>query len=268
LADHFQLLKYEVKDAGGGNIVILVSGPRNYYSILRHAFNNHHFSRAFDDRKNRYTWGAYINDIQMEDRLKVMKLLELLTKSVCIDDALSQTFALSYHYKSTFEGTGRTDIGKLVYSAKPYHRPTSPKQMASAVALADHLEQFILSHPSYMRSDFLIAVPSSPNKSFDLPTFLARHLSNKLNIKNGQQHITRVGQSKPMKDYKSVQEKSDNIRGAFQVINTKIFEGSLVTVIDDIYESGTTLHELALTLQNAGATVQGLVATKTLSDPS
>lgn len=70
-----------------------------------------------------------------------------------------------------------------------------------------------------------------------------------------------------MKDCKTVKEKSDNIRGAFRVSNEVSLQNKLVTIIDDIYQSGSTLHELGTTLQNAGAVVQGLVATKTLKDP-
>src|SRR5690606_15648860 len=203
-----------------------------------------------EDKKNRYTWGTYIYDISDEDRIKVEKLLEMFTKAVCIDDALSQTFALSYHMQSTFEGTGRTVIGNLVYRAKPYHRQPSDKHLASAIKLAEHLESFILTHPSYLRSDYLVAVPCNPNKTFDLPTFLVNHLCNRLNIKNGQKYLERIGQPKPMKDYKTVKEKSDNIRGVFRVNNTTVFNGCTITVIDDIYQSGATLHEVAITLQN------------------
>ena len=42
--------------------------------------------------------------------------------------------------------------------------------------------------------------------------------------------------------------------------------GKLVTIIDDIYQTGVTLHEIAMVLQSKGATVQGLVATKTFRD--
>jgi predicted amidophosphoribosyltransferase len=159
-------------------------------------------------------------------------------------------------------------MGKLVRSAKPYHAPPSEKQMVSAAHLAGRYEQFIRSHPSYMRSDFFIPVPSSSKKPFDLPTFLVEQLCVRLNIKNGIQYVTRAGNPKPMKDYKTVKDKSDNIRGTFKITDSKVFDGCLVTVIDDIYESGATLHELGITLQEIGATVQGLVATKTLKNPS
>lgn len=267
MADHFQLSNFDIQDAGGGNIVILVSGSRKYYAILRHAFSNHHFSRAFDDRKNKYNWGTYIYGIAEDERRKIDSLMKLFERAVCIDDALSQTFALSYHSQATFEGIDKTEIGKLVYSAKPYHQAPSPKHSAKATELAKHFETFILNHPSYKRSDYIIAVPCNAGKRFDLPSVIVQHLCSSLNMKNGQSYVRKVTNPAPMKDCKTVKAKTDNILGAFEVLPNAPFQGSLVTIIDDIYESGATLHELATTLQRAGATVQGLVATKTLKDP-
>lgn len=265
--DHFQLVGYEVKDAGSGNAVVLISGSRLYYDIIRRAFNNYHFSRAFDDNRNRYTWGAYIYDIDETNRERVIALLELFKKTVCIEDALTQTFALSYHSQSTFQGIGRTEIGELVYRAKPYHRPPSERQKQMAFKLVELFEQFIRCHPSYLRSDFLIAVPSYPEKPFDLPTFLVEQLVTKLGIQNGRNYVHKIRSSSPMKDCKTVKEKSDNIRGAFKISKEALLQNKCVTIVDDIYQSGATLHELGTVLQNTGAVVQGLVATKTLKNP-
>ncbi|GIL12682.1 MAG: hypothetical protein BroJett038_14020 [Chloroflexota bacterium] len=267
VVDHFQLVGYEVNDARAGNAVVLVSGTKRYYAILRHAFSEYHFSRAFDDNRNRYDWGTYIYDIDEENRQRDIDLLELFKNTVFIDDALNQTFALSYHSQSTFQGIGRTETGELVYQAKPYHRSPSEKQRQAAARLVELYEQFIRCHPSYLRSDFLIAVPPHGQKPFDLPTFLVERLSKTLGIPNGQKFVSKVRSSSPMKDCKTVKEKSDNIRGAFRVSNEVSLQNKLVTIIDDIYQSGSTLHELGTTLQNAGAVVQGLVATKTLKDP-
>lgn len=70
-----------------------------------------------------------------------------------------------------------------------------------------------------------------------------------------------------MKDLVSCQEKVDNMRGAFLVDKGAPFKNHLITLIDDIYESGVTLQELAHTLQQSGARIQGLAITKTLTDP-
>jgi len=61
--DHYQLTRFEIKDAGDNNVVVLVTGPLRYKAILQRAFNQHYFSRTFEDRFGRYEWGTYIYGI-------------------------------------------------------------------------------------------------------------------------------------------------------------------------------------------------------------
>jgi predicted amidophosphoribosyltransferase len=64
-----------------------------------------------------------------------------------------------------------------------------------------------------------------------------------------------------MKDA-SPEDKFENMLGAFAILDDTAVRKKLVIIVDDLYYSGTTLMELASTLNGAGATVQGLVATK------
>ncbi|HVU12131.1 MAG TPA: hypothetical protein VHD90_12680 [Phototrophicaceae bacterium] len=265
MPDHYQLANFEVQDAGGSNLVVLVSGSRKYYDILRHAFSRYRFSRAFNDHKNRFDWGTYIYNINDPEPSKLVKLLTKFKEYVCIDDIMDQTFALDYHSYANFDGIGKTDIGKLVYAAKPYHQIPSDRHRAKAHILAKHFVEFIDCHPSYKRSDYLIAVPPNPGKTYDLPTILVEEICTKLKMSNGSRYIRKARETK-MKDRKTLKEKTDEINGAFEIVGSPSFEGKNVTIIDDIYQTGVTLHEVALVLQSKGATVQGLVATKTLRD--
>ncbi len=52
--DHYQLTRFEMKDAGDNNVVVLVTGPLRYKAILQRAFNQYYFSRTFEDRFGRY----------------------------------------------------------------------------------------------------------------------------------------------------------------------------------------------------------------------
>ncbi len=69
-----------------------------------------------------------------------------------------------------------------------------------------------------------------------------------LGLKNGQNFIRKVKQTRPMKNMTD-EERFDNIRGVFQLTENHPFTGRLVTIVDDVYHSGTTMHELAMTLQ-------------------
>lgn len=143
MSDHFQLSRYETQDAGNNNILVLVSGNWVYYRILTDAFQEYRFSRGFEDRRVRYDWGTYIYNIGPEDRNRVQKLLDLFTGVVCIQDSLNQSFALSYHMQYVGGQLVRTEIGELVYNAKPYNRSPTPQNKERATTLADHLAQFI-----------------------------------------------------------------------------------------------------------------------------
>lgn len=44
-----------------------------------------------------------------------------------------------------------------------------------------------------------------------------------------------------------------NLKGAFKVADKKLIKGKCILVVDDIYTTGSTLNECALTLKNAGA---------------
>jgi hypothetical protein len=160
------LSNFQIMVSRSGNTAVLISGPKLYFDLLSNAFPNFRFSPVWPDQFNRYDWGVYINNIGEKEREDVKMLLELFQNTVCIDDSLSQTFALSYHYLPGYN-TGRTEIGELVYQAK-YQR-----NVAMANQLASEFCNFISCHPTYRASQLIIATPpSDPNKPFDLPKFI------------------------------------------------------------------------------------------------
>jgi len=260
MAGHFQLSNFELRDSGD-NLLILIKGSRKYYIILLQTFREYKFSQSFDDRFNRYDWGTYVYNSSSEKREKIFQLLINFQTAVCIDDSLDQTFALNYHMRPSYEGGGRTKLGELVYGAK------YGADRDKAGEIVDYFEEFINVHPNYARTDFLVAVPpSSSNKPFDLPKFWVEELCSRLKFKSASELVYKTRKTQPMKDLDTEETKYSNISGAFAVKQTGGFNGNVVTIIDDIYHSGATLHELGSVLKSAGARVQGLVATKTLRD--
>lgn len=162
------------------------------------------------------------------------------------------------------EGGGRTELGELVYSAKPYDKTVTNQHKQAARNLALHLGKFLDAHPSYHRFDFLVPVPYYGRKEYDLPKFLVEQLCALFNKSNEHLLVQKVKSTKSMKNAQSEEEKFNIVQGAFEVTSDSLVRGKRVVVIDDIYQSGRTLHELASTLKRAGAEVLGLVATKTL----
>ncbi len=262
MVDHFQLSNYEIQLKNNNQILVLVERHRKYYAVLRYAFPKNRFSRQFDDIKARFDWGTYIDEPVDREQLKT--LIDMMKKVVCIDDALEMTFALDYH---SVREAGRTQMGQQVYEAKPYSNKPNIFQTKSADKLAKSYCEFINQHPAYARADYLLAIPSRSGKSFDLPNHIVKVICHQLGIPNGADLVHRVRETSPMKDLKSRPAKMENVRGAFALRRDLSLVGKTVIVIDDIYQTGITLHEMAMILQDAGATVFGLVATKTLSDP-
>lgn len=67
-----------------------------------------------------------------------------------------------------------------------------------------------------------------------------------------------------MKSLMMVADKAANIRGAFQV-NAERLAGNEIILIDDIYQTGTTINEVTRALRAAGVQrVFGLTLTKTI----
>jgi len=269
----FRIQDFKTRYRAGEQMIILVSGSKELYpAILRDAFHDHFFSRVFDDQYDSYDWGMFIHDVPPEEELaftkQIQSLLSLLQKAVCIDDNLSQTFALDYHRLPEYEGYRRTEIAELVYSAKPYNNVPTDSHRNSADRLAEYFVDFIMHHPSYSRAEYMIAPPFfGADKPFDLPNYLVEQICAKVNIENGSKYLRKVRRTAPMKDITTTQGKIQNIRHAFEVDNDAPFSGKRLIVIDDIYQSGTTLNEIGTILQWEDAEVLGLVATKTLRTP-
>jgi predicted amidophosphoribosyltransferase len=268
--DHFSLSKYEVQDAGGRQVVVLVTGNREYKRILARAFPTHFMSRTFEDRLARYDWGTYIHNVEVETRNELTTLLDLCTKHILLDDDLTECFALDYH--TTFDPAGgypRTKMGSLVYQAKPYRRTPSSNNIAATDQLARLMVSFIQNHPTYRRSEIVVAAPPSrPDKPFDVPgEIVKRILAACDTMLDGRNYIKKVRETRPMKDCPTIPEKINNVRNAFAMSEDADVRGKTVLLVDDIYQSGFTLNEVGRVLFEAGAeSVLGLVATKTGRD--
>ncbi len=261
MVDHYKLKTYEIREARNDQMLILADGEMQYYDILRAAFPACRFSRMFEDRLRKYRWGTYLYSTDEALLAAIEKLFNRCKQAVYLFDVLDRTFALDYHSVRTHNGVKRTEIGELTFHAK--YRSSSDH----AQKLVEHMVAFVGDQPSYACADYLLATPSSTPNRHSLPTILVEELSTRLGIANASNMVRKVRSTRPMKDLGTLQEKSENIRDAFEVVDKTALEGKVVIIVDDLYHSGATLHELATTLQNVGANVEGLVCTKTLNDP-
>lgn len=176
---------------------------------------------------------------------------------------MDESFALSYHTKtSPSGGFERTQYGQLVRDAKPYDRGWNAGSQSKAAELAQLMVTFIQAHPTYAKADILAAVPpSNPNKPFDLPTYLVETISQSTNQTIATASLRKVRTTRQMKECRTIQEKIDNIKDAFEV-EAATFNGKTIILVDDIYQTGFSINEVGRVLKQAGARyVFGLVST-------
>lgn len=257
---HYTLHVFETKlQPEKSQLVILWTGSANYYEIIRAAFRNCSFSTIWRDQYGQHNWGTFVRGVTTETSDRINEFLNLLKTTVCIEDALAQSFALSYHMNPNYDGGGRTKIGDDLYQAKYRHN------QVAADRLVDRMLAFITNHPSFSGTDFIVAVPASQhNMKFNLPAYLTQSICRQLNIEDGSQYIRKVKQTLPMKDMNTTEDKFENIHNAFKLTGDHPFIGKQILIIDDLYQSGTTMTEIASVLQRCSARVYGLVATKTI----
>ncbi len=267
----YQLANFNFeRNPHSGDLLLLLEGPTLYKSILSRAFAPLYFSKTFEDRYGNYDWGSYIKRANDDDLEALTDFCTLLQNVVFIDDDLDESFALAFHTRTSASGgSERTPMGQLVREAKPYDRGWNAGSQSKAQELANEMVRFVRSHPTYARADLIGAVPpSNPNKPFDLPTYLVKAITQSTNQTSATTSIKKVRTTRPMKDCRTIQEKIDNIKDAFEV-DASIFREKTVILVDDIYQTGFSINEVGRILQQAGAKlVLGLVATKTAQDLS
>lgn len=97
----------------------------------------------------------------------------------------------------------------------------------------------------------LISVPPNVNSKISLPREVAAYLSSKFSWLNDcSDSIRKIKELPPIKNITDDAEKSELLRGAYQVDSLSIpknVKGFLI--VDDIFSSGATLREISRTLK-------------------
>ncbi len=168
-------------------------------------------------------------------------------------------FALDFHSKFVGAQNDRTELGDLLYRFKYCNESSLGETIAARLA------EFIAAHPD-LRADVLLPIPStSQDRAYDPVPLLARLISAKTKIVVNETALTKTRATAPQKEMTVHAQKSANVTGAFRVADLNAVRGKRVLLLDDLYDSGTTLAEATRTLMNAGAReVYVLTITKTI----
>jgi predicted amidophosphoribosyltransferase len=138
-----------------------------------------------------------------------------------------------------------TEVGKL-FSAAKYGQDADAAQELSRL-----MRSTVADMKSWPAFSAVTNPPPREGKEFDLPTFLAERIAKKLDVPYVSMGIWK-GEKGQLKDVARA-AKWDTLQGVGFVVNSKAFvEEKPILIIDDIYQSGTTLNFLRSRLSESG----------------
>ncbi len=175
-------------------------------------------------------------------------------------DELDDCFALNYNLEE-LPGTNITEYtryGRLEHEAKE-------NQDAEAITqLAEILADLCEIHPIYREAGIIMPIPPNPSKTFHLPVELVKELAERMGKRDGTAMIRKVRET-PKLQALPLDEKLKALRGAIEI--TGDVEGKSIILIDDLYQSGSTMWTTAKLLKKKGAKrVLGLACVKSWRD--
>src|ERR1039458_1181305 len=184
---------------------------------------------------------------------EVTQWIETVGNPVAMKDFLALSFALDYDRKGGSPGGPRSDIGALRARAKPYGGKAATNQTkAAADQLVDRCVEFLGAMTCYKSADCVVAMPpSDPSKRYNLPKYLAKRISDATGLENLTEHIRTVERRDSIKGV-ALNAKFDTLLGTIEVAGD-VFKGKRVILVDDLYQSGTSMNYCGLLLLRSGA---------------
>ena len=258
----YRLNWYELEESDSGDWLVKFPLGDIYSELVDHAFPNlTHIGWRPSTKSVNYT---YIKGATSQEIEELRKYLELLKHILVLglnknledyfEDELDQCFALDFNLEDPETYTG---VGQLEYEAK-YNQ-----DQECANKLAELLATVCALHPNLNEVDYIAAVPGNPGKVFHLPDFLVEKMGIYLSRNTGLG--LRKARSTPQLKNLSLGKKIEALKDVF-VLDDDV-EGESILLVDDLYQSGTTMWSLARFLKENGAhKVYGLVCVKSWRD--
>ena len=188
-------------------------------------------------------FGGYFRGIKTADEFaRIEAWIEDRRDLVFIRSLLTTAVAAGEHF--TEDGT-RSNIGNLEHAAK-YGGDVHAREQLAAILLA----AFNKVHGD-RQIDAIAAVPASTAGAFSLPVELADSLSATTGIANISAHLRWGGAKAKIKET-AVDAKWNALEATGFELQTDV-NGKSILLIDDMYQSGATVHYVASRLREAGA---------------
>lgn len=219
------------------------------------AFFYNEFHKKFDiNRYGKY----YIKYSPTITRQQVLDWTNKYRNIVFINDALPLSISLGFYKRQEENELKYTRLGNIVHAIK-YRGDKSRIN-----ALVNDVATSISSFPYYKDADFICAIPPSNGKGFDLPTYIASQVSPEVSKPDISKYLV-AGEKRQLKQT-SLDNKITELSNWNISINTDIRRKTII-LIDDLYQSGSTMMYIAKKLQEAGAKyIYGLSIVKNLKN--
>jgi predicted amidophosphoribosyltransferase len=128
--------------------------------------------------------------------------------------------------------------------------------------LVQQVVELAKDHPELLQVDLILPVPPSQTRSNDPVSAFARSLGQKTGIQV-RESLVKSRQTEQQKQFSTLAQKKANISGAF-ALNTSI-QGLRILVVDDLFDSGSTIMEIFRVVEKAGAaSMNVLTLTRTI----
>lgn len=205
-----------------------------------------------------------------EDKLNAIgEWISTVSRVVGIRDFLRVSFALDYTCERGNPERGFTSIAKLRQTAKLYGDSDMPstETLAAASRLAEACINFIRQSKAYFQADAVVAVPrSDPAKTYSLPGFIADRISKDIGLVDLSGAVKTTKSRREMKETPA-KERLAELDGTVTVVDRNAVKGKRILIVDDLYQSGTTMNYVGMLLLESGAScVYGLACEKTCSN--
>lgn len=157
-------------------------------------------------------------------------------------------FALGQYSEPAGTHTEKTQVGRLL------HRFKYQFDQNAGVILADLAAELINSQNLLKSSDFIVTIPPSfTSRPFDPVSFLAERISQGTGIRWEKGMIKRTRITKLQKRILDKEGKKENVISTFRLNNSLLISGKKILLLDDLYDSGSTLNQISQMLRRAKA---------------
>lgn len=159
--------------------------------------------------------------------------------------------------------TDRTELGELVYQVKYESDKSKIKPIAETAAQFVKDKYTVDGYPilPYLKA-IIPTPPSDKNRNFQPVMDIAQEIGKLLEVQVYTDYLKKVKNTPLIKNIPNIEKKREQLQDAF-VVSTKEFKDKCVLLFDDIYDSGTTLTEVAKVLYEQGDVKHVLVLTLT-----